>query len=233
MGSKQFIVHTEPAAARSEFFSKALLGSFKEAKEATVHLPEVEADTFRSYVHWLYTGNVVVSGNRFFANEHTLRKLTDLYIAADMLLDLSLRNATTDALLEALASSKFICPTKATIELTWSATLKTSTIRKVYIDYFQAADRIHFFSTWKDTLPAEFLSDVLLAKLQSDTTTWGTAKTLAERCQYHEHNSQVPNCGSKAAADGDNKTELGKDKAQVSNGEGKTTSVNAAKMTRM
>lgn len=51
---KAFATHHSP------YFSVVLSGESKESKSGIIRLPEVEVDTFKSFVQWLYTGEVVV-----------------------------------------------------------------------------------------------------------------------------------------------------------------------------
>ena len=53
---KRFVVHKDLLTAQSDFFSKALTGSFKEAEENSIHLKEEDPAAVALLVAWLYLG---------------------------------------------------------------------------------------------------------------------------------------------------------------------------------
>ncbi|KAF2483579.1 hypothetical protein BDY17DRAFT_310554 [Neohortaea acidophila] len=192
-----FVVHTEIATAHSDFFRKACGGAFREAKEATVRLPEIKADTFRSYVHWLYTGNALVTNKTIdgvqrpyfdsYAIKERIQLLTELYIAADMLADLPLRNAVIDALVEHLSIGD--CVLAGTIEMTYTHTPETSKIRKLFVDHCRTLRSVNFFKVVGERLPHGFLLDLVM---EMTGTNPAVAKlTYADRCRYHEHSEHM------------------------------------------
>ncbi|KAF2625439.1 hypothetical protein BU25DRAFT_345683, partial [Macroventuria anomochaeta] len=52
---KKYFVHKPLLTSHSEYFRKALQGSWKEAREGTVSLKDVDARVFKLFVHWIYT----------------------------------------------------------------------------------------------------------------------------------------------------------------------------------
>ena len=50
-------IHKNLVCSVSDFFSAALTGSFKEA-DGTITLPEQDPETFKYFIHWLYTGDL-------------------------------------------------------------------------------------------------------------------------------------------------------------------------------
>lgn len=55
-----FAIHRSLITIRSLFFKAALSGTWAEAKERIVRLPEDNAATFHVYVHFLYTNEIAV-----------------------------------------------------------------------------------------------------------------------------------------------------------------------------
>jgi hypothetical protein len=105
---KEFILYISIATARSNFFKAACTGSFKEAEEKIVRLPEADVDVFESYVQWIYSGEIVVLEADELANDKDggflRRKMIRLYGLADALMDIVLQNKITD---NYIASCKF------------------------------------------------------------------------------------------------------------------------------
>ena len=98
---KAFTVHKIYATKTSEFFTTAVNGNWREAKDG-IRLPEVEVLPFDLYVRWLYTGEMDLDlsmegdvtteiAGAVFAG------LMDLYILGHFLLDPTFRNAAIDA----------------------------------------------------------------------------------------------------------------------------------------
>ena len=55
---QRFHLHKDLLCNVSEFFSAALTGNFKEAEDGKITLPEQNPETFKYFVHWLYTGSL-------------------------------------------------------------------------------------------------------------------------------------------------------------------------------
>ncbi|KAF9693671.1 hypothetical protein EKO04_008458 [Ascochyta lentis] len=55
---KKYYLHKALVVFHSEYFRKALQGSWKEAKEGIVRLEDVESNAFNVFVHWLYNQQI-------------------------------------------------------------------------------------------------------------------------------------------------------------------------------
>ena len=55
---KVFDLHKELLCSKSKFFRAAFEGSFREAGEEAMKLPEQNVETFQYFVHWLYSGKL-------------------------------------------------------------------------------------------------------------------------------------------------------------------------------
>jgi hypothetical protein len=51
---KMWYVHEAIICAKSDYFSKALQGGFKEAQQKEVYLEEVDTDVFSLFMDWVY-----------------------------------------------------------------------------------------------------------------------------------------------------------------------------------
>lgn len=119
----KFVVHQALLCDRSQYFAKALTGSFEESKTGTVKLDDVSPMLFKIVVSWLYCGNVIYTvadddsniEDDFADLEAAIDKcsggldaddawtwpyqvLAKLYVLADRLDIRELRNSTIDAL---------------------------------------------------------------------------------------------------------------------------------------
>ena len=55
--NQRFNIHKNLVCSVSDFFSAALTGNFKEA-DGTITLSEQDPETFKYFIHWLYTGDL-------------------------------------------------------------------------------------------------------------------------------------------------------------------------------
>jgi hypothetical protein len=53
----KWYLHEDLLCKTSQFFRSTLKGSFKEASDAHIELPEDDADSFDVFVRWLYGGD--------------------------------------------------------------------------------------------------------------------------------------------------------------------------------
>jgi hypothetical protein len=93
-----FLVHQQIISLKSQFFKAACRKEWKEGAEKLVRLPEVEPGLFRSYLNWVYTGDLAVDVSAADAKESVSelknRGFVKLYVLGDTLDDLPLRNST-------------------------------------------------------------------------------------------------------------------------------------------
>ncbi|TVY89016.1 hypothetical protein LAWI1_G007186 [Lachnellula willkommii] len=68
---KAFAIHKNLICNRSDFFSKAFNGPFKEGIDGTMHLPEDDAQAFSALVVWMYSGQLPPFPNAKFAEDIT------------------------------------------------------------------------------------------------------------------------------------------------------------------
>ena len=55
---KHFVVHKNLLTSKSDYFNKALNGSFKEAAEQSITFEELEPAAFALMIGWLYKGTI-------------------------------------------------------------------------------------------------------------------------------------------------------------------------------
>jgi hypothetical protein len=126
---KKFVVHQALLCDKSQYFAKALTGSFEEGKTGIVKLKDVSSVLFKIVVSWLYCGKIVDADDgsniaQDFAGFKHKKKtyrvevnandtstwpkqlLIELYILADRLDIKELRNNTIDGLTNAVEQSE-------------------------------------------------------------------------------------------------------------------------------
>jgi hypothetical protein len=128
---EKFVVHQELLCSKSQYFAKALTGSFEESKTGIVKLDDLHPVLFRIMVTWLYNGKIVYTVVNNSSNiDHDFAKvecakvttrglkvhedsstwpkevLVRLFVLADRLDMKELRNNTIDALITAVERSR-------------------------------------------------------------------------------------------------------------------------------
>ncbi|KAK5695251.1 hypothetical protein LTR97_008757 [Elasticomyces elasticus] len=195
---EEFLLHASIAVMHSKFFRAACNGGFKEAKDKIIRMAEVEPATFRSYLQWLYSRDVVVLTAAELAtdvkDESLVSRLVKLYLLADVLADTLLRNRIIDEIQLSLGKNN-TCLGIGHINWAYESTPATSTLRKLIVD--DHVRNSSWYASWLETarpsLPADFFADLAI----------GIAKTNwkqpirprdAGRCTYHEHDDEFPSC---------------------------------------
>jgi hypothetical protein len=59
-----FTVHENFICAKSKFFQAACRKEWSEGAQKLIRLPEVEPGVFRSYLNWVYTGDLAVNSTK-------------------------------------------------------------------------------------------------------------------------------------------------------------------------
>ncbi|TKA81610.1 hypothetical protein B0A55_03559 [Friedmanniomyces simplex] len=195
---ESFVLHASIATTHSKFFQAACRGKFKEAKEKVVRLLEVSEETFRAYVQWMYSGTVVVMDKQEHEADadccvHEVN-LVKLYILADTLAALPLRNKTID---EYVVFSR--SPSSGTvslcIKLAYKHTPVGSRLRELFVD-----ENVYWSAYWTKWLkrqlhhlPVEFISDLAIGMAERGWVR-PTDPCMREKCAYHEHDEEFPAC---------------------------------------
>ncbi|KAF1362452.1 hypothetical protein EJ07DRAFT_77735, partial [Lizonia empirigonia] len=109
---RAFLVHKSILTARSEFFCRALNGSWKESETKTVDLTEDVPETFDLYLNLVYKNQLPVATldkdklcaldwpnfSKYIGKEY--RTLVDLYVLADKIQDIQAKNEALKAILQ-------------------------------------------------------------------------------------------------------------------------------------
>lgn len=192
----------------SDFFRKACSGDFKEAPEKVIRLPEMDTDSFASYVHWVYTHTVRVRDDDDPVMEATEGQiaavkvsLIKVYVAADVLLDTLLRNAAIDQIVAVGKRSKTI-PGSSQVNLAFESTPAGSKLRELIVDCYVHFNDVKWLEENGESFSKAFLFDVLCAKMKRKRHSKGClefVESLHRDCKYHEHSDNVPKCAQGSA----------------------------------
>ena len=200
---RTFYVHEASIKSRSSFFEKASSGEWEEAQERRVALKEDDPETFKAYLHWVYTGKIASSAPGTGLVEY--RPLMQLYALAERLLDTELRDRLVEAIV-AMSRERHPqaknrnFPGPSEIKIVYENTPESSPLRRLLVDMYVARGTQHFEIS--ATNGVDFLVDVTKALLAERTISEETRKQkFAEidegsPCSYHHHDKDKP-CGGK------------------------------------
>lgn len=159
---KLFIIHKDLVCAKSRFFTAACSRKeYIESQEKIVRLPEADAVAFQAYVHWVYSGIVQHDFEENTSLQEQYQRHVRLYVLADMLQDLGLRNKEMDAFIDACAAAALL-PGYELIKYTFDNTPESSLLRDMIVDRFIARYNRKSFAKEVDSFPRDFVN--LIAK---------------------------------------------------------------------
>lgn len=205
---------------KSEFFKAACRNEWKEATSRVVKLPEVDDDAFRSYLVWVYREKVAIregprsntteeftDAERMVHGRSVHTSLAKLWILADRLADMRLRNAVIDKLVAGLSDGfegnigMLYFPPELTT-LVWSNTTADRPLRRLVLDYYIAIVWSDEVKAHWDDFQLEFMKDLAIAAMEKDERSEKKHYRPREivhkyrRCYYHEHSEECPDCPS-------------------------------------
>jgi len=164
---KSFPIHKEFACHYSPIFNAAFNSNFFEGQNQSYHLEETDEETLQLLLQWLYSKQLSIpemqkNGKR--VPKDRTKTLVHLWILADKLLIPALMNNALQALDDIQTYNKTIYVFSA--KFIYDNTVVGSPLRKYMVD--QAAFLSHSseykkLSIQKDSLPYEFLLDVVVA----------------------------------------------------------------------
>ena len=159
----------------------------------------MNADVFKSYTHWAYTGNVVVKEDDDNVDleskgDDIKKNLVRLYVAADLLGDQRLRNAVIDRFIQVQDEDSGY-PGCAIINAAYGRTSETSTLRKLFVDYWLNFAHNDWFKENGKGFTKDFLFELVHGRMLNNNAKTAMPSTK-NKCKYHEHNEDVPKCTS-------------------------------------
>lgn len=136
---KTYVIH-KSFVKSSAFLAAALTGKWQEAKAGTVSLNDVETKHFDRYVHWLYSGRILLDSGDVIPLEPAKKDDSeaflfglDLYVLGYYLLDRRFRDSIVDCLLKLVkGSSRY--PDRRSIYRIWDKTPEISPMKTLIVD---------------------------------------------------------------------------------------------------
>lgn len=100
-----FTLHKDILCNQSSFFQAAFNGRFAESRKRSLKLPDLNVEDFKRYIHWAYSGEVVVvdsedGGEEDDKGAKERMLLARLYVVGDQLGETLLRNTVIDKMFD-------------------------------------------------------------------------------------------------------------------------------------
>ena len=203
--ARSFWIYKDLICFRSPFFENALSHNWKESEDNVIRLPEDEPEIFDLYVQVLFTGKIPVGevmsideSEKDEANSEDEAvkqasleyiRLGKLYVFAEKLQDVTTKNLTVTAFVEALSLRRLGMrhfPNSDVITLIYNGTPKPCPIRELLVDIYA----IYAVPSWwgKDVAedyPKDFLFDTM-RRLTEDREGSVDSSKITKATNYHE-----------------------------------------------
>lgn len=154
---KEFVLHTDVASRSSEFFRAAMNNDWKESQQKRVTLKELDAAHFEVYLQWLSTHD------RSFLEDFTLRRLAELYVMGDFLVDSAFRVDTLTRF-TSKAIDRHFHPSLDTVTFIWEHTPENCPLRQMTVEMYvtlSIALLAEKFGRDDESAPRAFIVDCL------------------------------------------------------------------------
>jgi hypothetical protein len=193
---EHYSLHNDLLCFYSDFFRAAFNGSFKEATERKIELPDVETDVFEAFQVWLYTRVLPEADTESKYIHPGWSLLIKLWIFGDKYQIPLLQNVAIDAMLDKVEKDKEV-PT-GMINYAYENTFLNSPLRKAVTDVMayrasmpdrqNAVDVESNCLAVPDNWPVQACLDVIAEMsrgwLKKDTR---FKLPTREKCYYHVH----------------------------------------------
>ncbi|KAG9666959.1 hypothetical protein KCU95_g18048, partial [Aureobasidium melanogenum] len=183
--NKAFIIHEDLLFFYSDYFRTAFKGSFREANEGKLSLPEESTKTFYIFNSFIYTGQLR-DMDSVIGIELRAYTLCALWIFGDKYLAPAFQNTVIDHLVE--RTEKVQKPLDKLMTYIYEGTLVDAPLRKLVVDWQVYGGN----PTTKETLshwPAEAVTDLAIANAGRQCKHFNSKKLPQDRdrCHYHVH----------------------------------------------
>lgn len=180
----------------SDFFRAAFEGSFKEADEGKIELPDVKIDVFEAFQVWLYSHSLRDGDNNKDSSGCpqllACRTLAHLWAFGDKYQIPLLRNDSLDALLEKLEEKNRFDVT--VVHIAYQNTMQGSPLRRLAIDLcvFKMAHQSDEWTIFKESDYPNWSVDALVDFARCMSNAWQLKLPwrilpLRDKCHYHIH----------------------------------------------
>ena len=187
---EKFTVHKRDLIHSSPVFKAALESDFKEGVEQKLELLEDEPKTFKNFLLWVYSGQLVANSKENPQYEDIdWRLLTSLYILGDQRQIPQLQNDVMDTLIQ--LHHRFNYTSVSEVPTVFGELPATSPLRIYYIDKFVAHASVESDSGWfspehSDDYPRDFLLELAKALVAHERGAKTSVTNLeANKANYH------------------------------------------------
>ncbi|QDS72550.1 hypothetical protein FKW77_000477 [Venturia effusa] len=196
-----FVIHRNLITISSDFFAKAMGGSFQE-KEGTIRLPLYTSDLFENYMQWLYEGPLSLPRLEGKKGGTVPKGRFELFFAlyelGTFIQDRCFQNTIIDAFIDhVLLSNKYPIhlPAAACQQLPMS-----SSLCRLLVDFYAYGCTEAWYDSAKArTAPKEFWIEVgrtSAGLLHNKIDARKSRPWIVDRCRYHEHSEGEGKCGA-------------------------------------
>lgn len=190
-----FVLPKTLATDNSLYIQNALVKPAKANKTGKiVRLPEASADSFKAFVQWLYTGEMVVMDpeevNKDTKGTKQYERLTSMYMLGQALQSTLLRNAAINSFI-AVKNKVHVLPDRLTIETAFACTPENSPLQRLLVDLFQHCENAEWLKQEGKELPHGFLLALVHGRALLKGRKPANMKS-SDRCKYHQHDKDVP-----------------------------------------
>ncbi|KAG9531086.1 hypothetical protein KCU93_g2178, partial [Aureobasidium melanogenum] len=182
---KAFIIHKDLLFFYSDYFRTAFKGSFKEASEGKLSLPEESAKIFYIFNSFIYTGQLS-DMDGVTGMDLTAYTLSALWIFGDKYLAPAFQNMAIDRLVERIETR--LKPLDKIMTYIYERTMVDAPLRKLAVDWQVYGGN----PTTKESLshwPPEAVIDLAIANAGRQCKHFNAKKLPQDRdrCHYHVH----------------------------------------------
>ncbi|CAD0087664.1 unnamed protein product [Aureobasidium vineae] len=174
---KAFVIHKDLLTFDSDYFCGAFDGSFKEAAEGKLSLPDEQVNVFDIFNQFIYTRSL----EEHNLNSHTL---IELWLFGDKFLIPCLQNAAMDALVKWLGI--YDCPAYD-VRAIWKRTMPSAPLRKLILDLVVYWCEFENVMSSAQLWSREALVDFSRAFYHKEANGDERKLTKREKCYYHIH----------------------------------------------
>lgn len=167
--------------AASRFFAAALSKpQLIESHEKPVRLPTASVNSFRVYLHWVYTGEIGLA----LIEGHDVRECDVAYVLGDALMDAKICNMLINAFSK-LCVAQNVVPNYTDIKFVYDNTPDQSKLRKLCVDMIVGCFSSETFSQHMSSYDTEFVID-LAKEFARRNKPFPLAKLVEKQSEYHE-----------------------------------------------
>lgn len=216
--SKRFTLHTSVFVAQSGFLAAVRKPEWNaQDPETPVDLTDEDPDLFHAYMNYVYSGfetvehwvdefELSVQPETSANDKQTARftKLIRFYLLCVKLIDFKAANMAIDEIIRFSGLARVVPPLAAT-SLAYSSTAEGAPLRALVRDYWMyESGNVERRALSAEDFPVECLQDVILAALdrldelpleRADLNMSVRTLCLRDKCRYHLHGRQHPQCG--------------------------------------